>query len=148
MTTLGSGIARFLFGVLLASFVVALSANEVWAQKPPWTVEDVKTSGKALSPKGSEDSVFGGDGKEAKVFLYMTVKYDKAPAVNSIRVAQVLDKKKKVTGQLFNFMIDKDDKKSVTLIFKNTNPWEGVDELFLKASNHTELLEKKEPPKK
>lgn len=138
--------ARLAVGAMLLGVVLAVTAGTAAAQKPPWEVGEVKTSGKALSPKGSEDTVFDGDGKELNVFLYVTVKYDKAPTVNSIQAARILDKnKKKFVGQLFNFMVAKDDKKSVTLIFQNTNTkaWEDIDDLHLRASGHTAQLGKR-----
>ena len=139
---------RSFVGTLLAIAAFVFTSGPALAQKPLWEITEVKISGKAVSPKGDEQTEFGGDNQPRMVFLYVTVKYEKAQVANTLRAAQVLDKKKKVVGQLFNFSIDKDDKKVVTLVYKNTTPWESLEELQLRSLTQTTLLEKKEPPKK
>jgi len=139
---MASGLARPGVAVLLAVLALAVTAPPAAAQKPPWEVAEAKVVDRAVGPRGDEVQVFDGDSKALKVFLTVAVKYEKVPTAAAVRAAQILDKKKKPVGQLFNVVVDKDDKKSVTLIFQSATPWGALTDLQLKLSGQTVPLEK------
>jgi len=128
---------------LAVVFAVAIFAAPAFAQKtPPWEVTAAKISGSSPSPQGGEVKEFGGDNKEREIFLHVTLKFQKTPTLNTVRTMRIIDKKKKAIGEIFHLVVDKDDKKTVTLIFQNRDIWTSTDELSLKSSSHTAALKK------
>lgn len=141
----GATAAGLALGGLVAGLALIVTGGPAAAQKaPPWEIVDVKVSGKAPDPRGAVVTEFGGDGKERPVFLHLTVRFQKAPAADTIRIMHVADAKKKPVGRLFNVGIDREDKNLVTLIYQNPNTWASLDGLRLRSVSHAARLEKKD----